>query len=68
MKGAGTRRGAILDTSRPTGRGTFSRRTVTGDLREQAGHRSNPGREVIHCPKGIAGDGSREKDRKKSIP
>lgn len=41
MKGTGTRRDATLDTSRPTGRGTFARRTVTGDLREQAGHRSN---------------------------
>jgi len=33
---------ATLDTSRPTGRGTFLRKTVTGDLGEQAGHRSNP--------------------------
>ena len=35
MKGTGTRKYAHLATSRPTGRGTFLRKTVTGDLREQ---------------------------------
>ena len=52
MKGAGTSRGAILGTSRPTGRGTFQRRTVTGDLREQADHRSNPERKSYIARKG----------------
>ena len=41
------------------------RKTVTGDLWEQAGHWSNPGDCDIHCPQGIAGGASREKNRKR---
>jgi hypothetical protein len=52
LKGTGTRRDATLDTSRPTGRGTFLRRTVTGDLREQAGLWSNLGEASYIARKG----------------
>lgn len=44
FQGNRNEKGHKADTSRPTGRGTFQWRTVTGDLRKQAVHRSNRGR------------------------